>query len=158
MLDGMDGWSRKILQDGCPCQNSRKTFQMMEQQNVAVFAIPARLPDLNPIENLFNQVKYQYKRRPISFCVFNWRCDKKIHKYWFVYFPKIRYSMLSVATWKLYTQLSFTKPPLNNIPPWGILRETITLLPTANYFGSACSIYELHLLLLQFWCWKNEVF
>ena len=102
--------------------------------------------------------EFKNKRRSISFCVFNWRCDKKIHKYWFVYFLKIRNSMLSVATWYLYTQLSFTKPPLNNIPPWGILRETITLLPTANYFGSAYSIHELHFLLLQFWCWKNEVF
>ena len=28
----------------------------MKQQNIAVFAIPARLPDLNLIENLFNQI------------------------------------------------------------------------------------------------------
>ena len=66
-LNGIDGCSRKILQDGCPCQNSRKALRMMEQQNIAVFAIPARLPDLNAIENLFNQVKYQL--RPIIFCV-----------------------------------------------------------------------------------------
>ena len=39
----------------------------MEQQNIAVFAIPARLPDLEPTENLFNQVKHQL--RPIIFCV-----------------------------------------------------------------------------------------
>ena len=67
VLDSMDGCSRKILQDGCPCQNSRKAFGMMEQQNIAVFAIPTRSPDLNPLENFFNQVKYQL--RLISFCV-----------------------------------------------------------------------------------------
>ena len=47
----------------------------MEQQNIAVSAIADRSPDLNPIENLFNQVKYQL--RPINFCVWNWRCDNK---------------------------------------------------------------------------------
>ena len=66
VLNGMDGCSRKILQDVYPCQNSRKALRMMEQQNIAVFAIPTRLPDLNAIENLFNQVKYQL--RPIIFC------------------------------------------------------------------------------------------
>ena len=67
VLDDMNSCSRKILQDGCLCHNSRKAFRMMEQQNIAVFEIPARSPDLNPIGNLFNQVKYQL--RPISFCV-----------------------------------------------------------------------------------------
>ena len=67
VLDGMDGCSRKILQDGCHSQNCRKAFRMMEQHNIALFAIPARSPDLKPIENLFNQVKYQLK--PITFCV-----------------------------------------------------------------------------------------
>ena len=36
LLDGMNGCSCKILQDGCPCQNSRKAFRMMQQKNTSV--------------------------------------------------------------------------------------------------------------------------
>lgn len=83
VLNGMDGSSPKILQDSCPFHNSRKAFWMMELKNIAVFAITTRPTDLNPIENLFNQVKYQL--RPISFCVQDWRCDNEIHNYWFTF-------------------------------------------------------------------------
>lgn len=49
-----------------------------------------------------------------------------------------------------FTQLSSTEPPLNISPQWGILWGTITLLPTANYFGSACIMYEFHFSFRQF--------
>lgn len=83
VLNGIDGSSPKILQDGCLFHNSRKAFWMMELKNIAVFAITTRPTDLNPIQNLFNQVKYQL--RSISFCVQDWRCDNEIHKYWFIF-------------------------------------------------------------------------
>lgn len=46
-----------FLQDGDPSQNSKKAKQSMDKIGVKKFNIPARSPDLNPIENVFNYVK-----------------------------------------------------------------------------------------------------
>ena len=54
--------SRRMLQDGCPSQNSKKTQNEMDRANIKLFKIPARSPDLNPIENLFNQVRRSIKQ------------------------------------------------------------------------------------------------
>ena len=51
--------SKHILQDGCPVQNSKKARHAMEKLGTHLFSIPARSPDINPIENLFNQVRQQ---------------------------------------------------------------------------------------------------
>ena len=42
--------------DGCPRQNSRVAMRAIEKVGAKVFKIPARSPDLNPIENFFNTI------------------------------------------------------------------------------------------------------
>ena len=49
--------AKRMLQDGCPCQNSGEARDAMDRMGVKLLPIPARSPDLNPIENLFAQVK-----------------------------------------------------------------------------------------------------
>lgn len=52
---------KRILQDGDPSQNSKKARDELDRQNIRLFKIPPRSPDLNPIENLFNQVRRTIK-------------------------------------------------------------------------------------------------
>lgn len=46
-----------FLQDGDPSQNSKKARDAMDSIGAKKFSIPPRSPDLNPIENIFHQVK-----------------------------------------------------------------------------------------------------
>ena len=48
---------KMFLQDGDPSQNSRKTQDALDEVGGRIFHIPPRSPDINPIENVFNQVK-----------------------------------------------------------------------------------------------------
>ena len=48
-----------FLQDGDPSQNSRLASDAMTTVGAKKFSIPARSPDMNPIENVFNFVKLQ---------------------------------------------------------------------------------------------------
>ena len=52
--DSVNPKSKRILQDGCPVQNSRKAKRALEKLGAHVFCIPARSPDGNPIENFFH--------------------------------------------------------------------------------------------------------
>ena len=45
-----------FLQDGDPSQNSARAHAAFDEIGCKVFSIPARSPDLNPIENMFNVV------------------------------------------------------------------------------------------------------
>ena len=45
-----------FLQDGDPSQNSTKAQRALQDVGALLFIIPARSPDLNPIENKFNTV------------------------------------------------------------------------------------------------------
>lgn len=54
--------SNRILQDGDPSQNSKMAKRAMDRANIKLFAIPPRSPDLNPIENLFNQIRTMIKK------------------------------------------------------------------------------------------------
>lgn len=58
--------SKRILQDGDPSQNSKKAKDELFHQNIRLFPIPARSPDLNPIENLFNQVRRKIKEDSLA--------------------------------------------------------------------------------------------
>ena len=58
--------SKRILQDGCPVQNSKKAKRAMERLGTHLFCIPARSPDINPIENLFNQVGQQLRQQVLD--------------------------------------------------------------------------------------------
>ena len=44
------------MQDGDPSQNSAAARQAMDNVGARLFDIPARSPDLNPIDNLFHLV------------------------------------------------------------------------------------------------------
>ena len=58
--------ARRILQDGCPRQNSKASLTAFDQNNIKVFKIPARSPDLNPIENLFHTIKKELRRQALE--------------------------------------------------------------------------------------------
>ena len=45
--------SRMWVRDGDPSQKSAKAKKAMMQVNAEIFSIPARSPDMNPIENVF---------------------------------------------------------------------------------------------------------
>ena len=49
--------SKRFLQDGDPSQNSAKAKDAIYSIGAMKFSIPARSPDLNPIENLFHLAK-----------------------------------------------------------------------------------------------------
>lgn len=53
------GRSRLWLQDGDPSQNSALARKAMKSIRAKLLSIPARSPDLNPIENLFHLIKRQ---------------------------------------------------------------------------------------------------
>ena len=55
-----------FLQDGDPSQNSRKAEEAMKVVGARKFKIPARSPDLNPIENVFHNVKQQLMDEALS--------------------------------------------------------------------------------------------
>ena len=48
-----------LLQDGDPSQNSRIAQEAMCQVGAQKFSIPASRPDLNPVKNVFHNVKSQ---------------------------------------------------------------------------------------------------
>ena len=49
--------NKLFLQDGDPNQNSAVAQEVFEKKGYKVFKIPARSPDLNPIENVFDNVR-----------------------------------------------------------------------------------------------------
>ena len=57
---------RVVLQDGCPRQNSKLALDAFTRANSRLLKIPARSPDLNPIENFFNVVKKKLKQDVIA--------------------------------------------------------------------------------------------
>ena len=65
-LDASCNRSRRILQDGCPCQNSRQARRRLDRRNIKLLKIPPRSPDLNPIENLFNQIRGVIKKSSLN--------------------------------------------------------------------------------------------
>ena len=53
--------NKLILHDGCPVQNSKQAQLGYSAVGCKIFSIPARSPDLNPIENIFHIVRYVYR-------------------------------------------------------------------------------------------------
>ncbi len=58
--------SQRVLQDGDPSQNSALSKKETNRLGLKIFSIPARSPDLNPIENLFNQVRMEIKKQSLQ--------------------------------------------------------------------------------------------
>ena len=57
---------KRFLQDGDPSQNAKICKLAMDKLGVIMFPIPPRSPDINPIENLFNNVKEQLAKEAIE--------------------------------------------------------------------------------------------
>lgn len=55
-----------FLQDNDPSQTSRAAVRAMQEIGAEQFYIPARSPDINPIENLFHLVKDKLAQDAIS--------------------------------------------------------------------------------------------
>jgi hypothetical protein len=79
---------RLFLQDGDPSQNSRKARNAIDAVGGRLFHIPARSPDLNPIENVFNNIKVQLRKQALeqkirkeNFEQFSERCRKTLLEY-----------------------------------------------------------------------------
>ena len=73
--------ARRIIMDGCPRQNSAIGKKAIAAVGGFIMSIPARSPDLNPIENLFKQVDRKLKADAValnitkeSFEEFSQRC------------------------------------------------------------------------------------
>ena len=49
--------NKLFFKDGDPSRNSKKANSTMNKVAAKKFSIPARSPDTNPIENVFNYVK-----------------------------------------------------------------------------------------------------
>ena len=62
---------RIFVMDNDPCQTSRKAMSAINQIECELHQIPARSPDLNPIENVFHLIKKKLEKDAI---------DKKIRK------------------------------------------------------------------------------
>ena len=58
--------SMLFLQDGDPTQNSRKAKKAFDYVGCRMFSILARSPDINPIENMFNNVHKKLKEDAIE--------------------------------------------------------------------------------------------
>ena len=60
------GASRLWVQDGDPSQNSAKAQNAMRRNDATLLKIPARSPDLNPIENIFHLVNTKLTKDAIA--------------------------------------------------------------------------------------------
>ena len=49
--------NKLVLQDGCPVQKSKQAHLAYDKVGCKIFSIPARSPDINPIENMFHIVR-----------------------------------------------------------------------------------------------------
>jgi len=54
--------AKRLLMDGCPRQNCKKALKAIDDVHGKVFKIPARSPDLNPIENFFHLAARELKK------------------------------------------------------------------------------------------------
>lgn len=61
-----NGRGELFLQDGCPCMNSGLAKETLDTKGFRVFSIPARSPDLNPIENTFNNIRRILRKQTID--------------------------------------------------------------------------------------------
>ena len=82
---GNNSTGRLFLQDNDPSQNSRMAQDAMDAIPCRLFKIPARSPDLNPIENVFHLVGKQLRQDAMeknifkeTFDQFCWRIQKTL--------------------------------------------------------------------------------
>ena len=59
-LENSTNPNKLVLQDGHPVQQSKQAHQAYDAIVCKVFSVPARSPDLNPMENIFYLVRCVY--------------------------------------------------------------------------------------------------
>ena len=52
---------KRFVQDGCPVMNSKVVKSAYTRMGAEVCSIPARSPDLNPVENVFNNIRRELR-------------------------------------------------------------------------------------------------
>ena len=83
------GKGRDFVQDGDPVQNSAVVKTALQRMRANVVSIPARSPDLNPIENVFNNV-----RRALSDQALNGRIVRETYD---EYSERVRTTLLNFS-------------------------------------------------------------
>ena len=59
--------ARRFIMDDDPCQTSKKSLHALSEIEAELHRIPARSPDLNPIENIFHLIKKELAKRALNF-------------------------------------------------------------------------------------------
>ena len=65
-IKSADPIGKRVLMDGCPRQNAKISLDAMYAVGGKLFKIPARSPDVNPIENLFHLISRTLKQQAIE--------------------------------------------------------------------------------------------
>jgi len=55
-----------LLQDGAPAHTARATHALLQNQNVRLFPLPAKSPDLNVIEHMWDALDRRVRNRPAA--------------------------------------------------------------------------------------------
>lgn len=91
---------RRILQDNCSIMNSALVREILFDENIKIFKIPARSPDINCIENVFHKMRKAIQKDAItrniqkeSFRQFQARCARIIRNFDSSYIDKVIESM-----------------------------------------------------------------
>ena len=58
--------SRRFIMDNDPCQTSKKSLHALSEVEAELHRIPARSPDLNPIENIFHLIKKKLAKQALN--------------------------------------------------------------------------------------------
>ena len=80
--------TRRILMDNCTRQNAKAVVPALNKAKTIRFKIPARSPDLNPIENIFHIIKKRLREEALkkkitkeSFEEFSLRCTRMVENF-----------------------------------------------------------------------------
>ena len=91
---------KRVLQDNCSIMNSKQTKELLFENGVKLFKIPARSPDINCIENVFHKMRKTIQKDAIrrqikheSFRQFQARCAHIIRNFDPAYIDKVINSM-----------------------------------------------------------------
>ena len=79
-----------FVMDNDPSQRSKVPKKAINDSGATLFEIPARSPDLNPIENLFHIVKKQLESQAISECIYQEK--------WPEFKARVRKTILKIPT------------------------------------------------------------
>jgi transposase len=71
-----------FLQDGAPCHTSKKVKDYLKGKEIEVMDWPGNSPDLNPIENVWNHMKNNLKKKAITSVAV---LKEEIEKLWNLY-------------------------------------------------------------------------